>query len=158
MKRSGASSTVVAVLFIVGLLVGAGVGYYAESTTKTSSTTTITQTATGTGTTATVTSTVTGAAASSGLSGTIQIGVLSDLSDGLSSEGLRVQAYSQQAATDINTWLASTQWAGKVTFKADVVDYKGDLTTADTDLKSLASSGVVAVVVAVVETFVVDSA
>jgi len=146
LKRSGASSTVVAVLFIVGLLVGAGVGYYAESTTKTSSTTTITQTATGTATTATVTSTVTATGASSGLSGTIQIGVLSDLSDGLSSEGLRVQAYSQQAATDINTWLASTQWAGKVTFKADVVDYKGDLTTADTDLKSLASSGVVAVV------------
>jgi branched-chain amino acid transport system substrate-binding protein len=103
---------------------------------------TATKTTTVTATGAASTVTVTGAGGTSGLSGTIQIGVLSDLSDGLSSEGLRVQAYSQQATTDINTWLGTTQWAGKVTFKADVVDYKGDLTTADTDLKSLASSGV----------------
>jgi branched-chain amino acid transport system substrate-binding protein len=82
----------------------------------------------------------------SGLSGTVTIGVLSDLSDGLSSEGLRVQAYAQQAATDINSWLATTQWAGKVTFAVDVVDYGGSTTTASTDLSSFAASGVSAVV------------
>jgi len=76
----------------------------------------------------------------------VTIGVLSDLSDGLSSEGLRVQAYSQQAVTDINSWLATTAWSGKVTFKVDVVDYHGDPTTADTDLKALISSGIQVVV------------
>jgi len=128
LKRSGASTAVVAALFIVGLLIGA-VGVYAFTTTS-AKTTTVT----------------TGVSTSSGLSGTITIGVLSDLSDGLSSEGLRVQAYAGQAATDINAWLASTQWAGKVTFKVDTVDYAGSPTTADTELKSLAASGVAAVV------------
>jgi branched-chain amino acid transport system substrate-binding protein len=59
---------------------------------------------------------------------------------------MRVQAYSQQASKDINTWLATTQWSGKVTFAVDVVDYKLDPTVADTVLKSMASSGIVVVV------------
>lgn len=163
MKRSGASTTVVAGLFIVGLLIGAGVVYVlapsiSPSSTKTVSTT-FTTTASGTGVaaptscgatptggTAAQWTTTSESAPSTALSGTIKIGVLSDLSDGLSSEGLRVQAYTQKAVSDINTWLATTQWAGKVTFQADVVDYKGDATTAGTELNSLASSGVSVVV------------
>jgi branched-chain amino acid transport system substrate-binding protein len=72
----------------------------------------------------------------------VTIGVLSDLSDGLSSEGLRVQAYTQQAVNDVNAWVQNTTWAGKVNFKVDVVDYAGSPTTGDQDLKSLAASGV----------------
>lgn len=133
----------------MGLLIGAGAVYLAAPSFIAPSTSTVTMTGTAavstTTATTTATTTVTGTA-TSGLSGTVTIGVLSDLSDGLSSEGLRVQSYSQQAATDINAWLASTQWAGKVTFKVDVVDYAGSPTTADTELKSLAASGVAAVV------------
>jgi len=84
--------------------------------------------------------------APTGLSGTITIGVLTDLSASLSSTGMRVQAYSQQAVKDINAWIATTQWAGKVTFAVDVVDYKLDPTAADTALKSMAASGIVVVV------------
>lgn len=148
----------------MGLLIGAGVVYIAAPSIVSASTTTTTQVSTTTITTgggvaapASCGATPTGGASlpwttqsytpsGSGLSGTVTIGVLSDLSDGLSSEGLRVQAYAQQAVKDINTWLATTQWAGKVTFAVNVVDYKGDATTADQDLISLSSSGVAAVV------------
>lgn len=148
MKLKGASTTVVVVIFIVALLVGAGIGYVAKPATTTTSTatTTVTTASSGVPSTVTVTSTSTATGPSSGLSGTIDIGVLSDLSDGLSSEGLRVQAYATQAATDVNTWIGTTQWAGKVTFKTVVSDYKGDPTTADTELKSMAASGIQAVV------------
>lgn len=149
--RSGASTAIVAVLFIVGIIIGAG-AIYASGVSSSTKTTTATQvqttTVAGTGATVTQTQTqtVTATGASSGLSGTITIGVLSDLSDGLSSEGLRVQAYTEQAATDINSWLATTQWAGKVTFKVDVVDYAGSTTTAVTELTALQQAGAVAVV------------
>ena len=134
MKRKGASSTItIVVLFIVGLLIGAAGTYAVISSSGKTTTTTITNTTTVSG---------------SGQAplGTVTIGVLSDLSDGLSSEGLRVQAYAQQAVTDINAWTQNTSWAGKVTFKVDVVDYAGSPTTGDQDLKSLAASGVNVVV------------
>lgn len=115
----------------MGLLIGAGAVYVAAPSIVPPSTTTITSTATG---------------APTGLSGTVTIGVLSDLTSGLSSEGLRVQAYTAQAATDVNSWLASTQWAGKVTFKVSVVDYALDPTKADTELKAFAAQGVSVVV------------
>jgi len=128
------ASAMAGVAFIVGLLIGL-VGMYAAAPSI------ITPSAvTMSATTSAPTS------ATSGLSGTITIGVLTDLSASLSSTGMRVQAYSQQAAKDINAWLANTQWAGKVTFAVDVVDYKLDPTVADTVLKSMAASGIVVVV------------
>jgi branched-chain amino acid transport system substrate-binding protein len=126
-KRPGASTSVVAGLFIVALLIGAGIGYFVSPAVSST----------------TVTTTVTG---SSGLSGKITIGVLTELTGGLSSEGIRVQQYSDYAVSNINAWLANTQWAGKVTFATDVVDYAGVATQADTQLKSLAASGVSVVV------------
>ncbi len=154
----------VAALFIVGLLIGAA-GVYALSSSSSSHTTTVTgagATTTVTGpvstttvgagqtvtTTATSVSTATTTVTSAGSAnlGTVTIGVVTDLSDGLSSEGVRVQAYTEQAATDVNSWVATTSWAGKVTFKVDVVDYALSPTTADQDLKSLAASGVSVVV------------
>ncbi len=147
--RKGASTAIVAVLFIVGIIIGAGAIYASgvSSSTKTTTATSV-QTTTVAGSGATVTQTVTSTASgsSSGLTGTITIGVLSDLSDGLSSEGLRVQSYTEQAATDINTWLQTTQWAGKVTFKVDVIDYAGSTTTALTDLSSLQQAGAATIV------------
>jgi branched-chain amino acid transport system substrate-binding protein len=128
MQRTGASTTVVAVLFIVGLLIGAGAVYLVAPAKGSSST---------------VTATVT---TNAGLSGTITIGVLTELTGSLSSEGLRVQAYSSQAIKDINAWLANTQWGGKVTFQTSVVDYKGDPTTADQEVLAFATGGVAAVV------------
>ena len=136
-RKSGASTSMVAGLFIVGLLIGAGVMYIIAPSIISASTTTAA------GTTITQTTTAT---ASSGLSGTVTIGVLTELTGSLSSEGLRVQAYANQAVKDINTWLQSTQWAGKVTFATDVVDYAGSPTTADQEVKSFAASGVAAVV------------
>jgi len=127
MKRSGASTAIVAVLFIVGLIIGAGAVYVAAPSFISSATTTVTSTG-------------------PSLTGTINIGVLTELTGGLSSEGIRVQHYSAQAITDINNWLANTQWAGKVQFATTVVDYGGVASTADTQLLSLASSGVQVVV------------
>ena len=143
MKRAKASSTItVAALFIVGLLIGA-VAVYAVTSSSTKTTTT---TVGGVGSTSTVTSTTTATSTVAPTLGTITIGVLSDLSDGLSSEGLRVQAYSQQAAIDINAWLQNTSWAGKVTFNVKVVDYAGSTTTIVQDFNSLSASGVQVIV------------
>jgi branched-chain amino acid transport system substrate-binding protein len=139
MKRSGASTAIVAGLFIVGLIIGAGVVYVAAPSLVGQKTVTqggVTQTTTQTTTVGTT----------GGLSGTINIGVLTELTGGLSSEGIRVQHYSAQAITDINAWLANTQWAGKVTFATTVVDYGGTASTADTQLLSLAAGGVQVVV------------
>ena len=149
MKRARASSTTtVAALFIVGLLIGAVAVYAVTSgaSKTTTSTQTITSTVGGSGSTNTVTQTITATGSGSAPLGTITIGVLSDLSDGLSSEGLRVQAYAQQAAKDVNAWVANTSWAGKVTFKVNVVDYGGSTTTVVQDYNSLASSGVQVIV------------
>jgi len=129
------ASAMAGVAFIVGLLIGL-VGMYAAAPSIISPSSTMSATTMMSATTA----------APTGLSGTITIGVLTDLTDGLSATGLRVQAYSQQAVKDINAWLATTQWSGKVTFAVDVVDYKLDPTVADTVLKSMAASGIVVVV------------
>jgi len=126
------ASAMAGVAFIIGLLIGLVGMYAAAPSIITPSVTTMSASATAT--------------APSGLSGTITIGVLTDLSASLSSTGMRVQAYSQQATKDINAWLANTQWAGKVTFAVDVVDYKLDPTVADTVLKSMAASGIVVIV------------
>jgi len=122
----------------VGLLIGAGVVYLLAPSIVSPSTTTVS------GGTATVTSTVTGTGVPT--LGTVTIGVLTELTGSLSSEGLRVQAYSNQAVKDINAWIASTQWAGKVTFQTDVVDYAGSPTTADQEVKTFSANGVAAVV------------
>ena len=135
-KRSGASTSVVAGLFIVGLLIGAGVVYLLAPSIVSPSTTTAAA--------GTVTTTITGTGAPP--LGTVTIGVLTELTGSLASEGLRVQAYANQAVKDINAWLANTQWAGKVTFQTDVVDYAGSPTTADTEVKTFAADGVAAVV------------
>jgi len=122
---------VVAVLFIVGLIIGAGAvyGLVSSSTTTTTQTTTSVSTTTvaGSATTVTVggtttTVTATGAAcvtclgginntmlvgaaeAAGNLSGTFTIGDLQDLSDGLSGQGLDDQAVSNFAISDINAW------------------------------------------------------
>jgi len=163
LKRSGASTAMVAALFIVGLLIGA-VGVYAATSSSAKTTTVtgpgVTETSTvattetvGAGVTvtsvstatqvSTVTTTLQGTAPSLG---TVTIGVLTDLSDGLSSEGVRVQAYTEQAVSDVNAWVQNTSWAGKVTFKVDVEDYALNPTTADTELKSMAASGISVVV------------
>jgi len=128
----------------VGLLIGAGVVYLLAPSIVSPSTTTVSG--------GTATTTVTGAAVTTTVTtgvptlGTVTIGVLTELTGSLSSEGLRVQAYANQAVKDINAWIASTQWAGKVTFQTDVVDYAGSPTTADQEVKTFAASGVAAVV------------
>ena len=122
---------VVAVLFIVGLIIGAGAVYgLVSSSTSTTTTTSVstttvggaTSTVTVGGATTTITTTAQGAAcvtclgginntmllgaaeASGNLSGTFTIGDLQDLSDGLSGQGLDDQAVSNFAISDINAW------------------------------------------------------
>src|SRR5258708_3687518 len=128
--RKGVSSAIAAVLLIVGLVVGAGVGYASTSggkgTTVTSpgstvtasggggSTVTVTTTAAGSGG-ATATTTV-GGGGGGGLSGTVNIGVLDDLTDGLSGEGIKINYTAYQAVNDINAYLATTAYAGKLKF------------------------------------------
>jgi branched-chain amino acid transport system substrate-binding protein len=141
-KRTGASTSVVAGLFIVGLLIGAGVMYALAPSIVSASTTTVV----GTGATATTTVTTTVSGTGTPALGTVTIGVLTELTGSLSSEGLRVQAYANQAVKDINAWVANTQWAGKVTFQTDVVDYAGSPTTADQEVKTFSADGVAAVV------------
>jgi len=143
LKRSGASTAIVAALFVVGLIIGAA-GVYAFTSTSSKTTTITSGAATTTVTTPGGTVTLSGGGGAN--LGTVTIGVLTDLTSTLSSEGGRVQAYAEQAATDLNTWVATTQWAGKVTFKVSVVDYALNPTTADQELKAFAASGVSVVV------------
>lgn len=114
--------------------------------TSAGATVTNTVTAGGSTVTSTTTRTVTSGGSSGGLSGTINIGVMTDLSDGLTSEGLRVQAATQLAAQDINAWLQNTTWAGKVQFNVVVEDYALDNTKALNDLNSFQSQGISVVV------------
>ena len=76
------------------------------------------------------------------LSGAVTIGVMTDLSSTLSSIGQRIKFSTQQAVTDINAWLQTTQWAGKVTFKVDVEDYAQDNTKATNIVNAWNSEGV----------------
>jgi branched-chain amino acid transport system substrate-binding protein len=161
MRRHGITNVTVAALFILGLIIGAGVIYGLGISTSSPSTTTIT----GPGTTFTVggtaaTTTVTGAAcdtclaginetmllgavqAAGNLTGTFTIGNLQDLTDGLSGQGLDDQATSGFAIADINAWLQTTPLAGHVTFKQNLQDYKQDNTLATQILNNYLSSGI----------------
>ncbi len=143
-KRSAVSTIIAGVLLVVGLIVGAGAVYAITSTSA--STVTINTTVT-TGGTVTVTSSNTGTtSASGGLSGTVSIGVLDDLTDGLSGEGLKINYTVHQAVNDINAYLQNTSWAGKVNFNVVVEDYALDNGKATTDLATFKSDGITAVV------------
>jgi len=147
-ERSGTSSSIAAVLLIVGLIVGAGIGYALNSTSKTTtSTTTVTtggsggSTVTAPGTT--VTTTVSGSGGGGGLSGTVNIGVLTDLTDGLSGIGIKINFTSHQAVRDINAYLQNTSFAGKVNFNVVVEDYALDNQKAQSALATFKSDGIV---------------
>ena len=148
-KHSGVSTVIAAVLLIVGLVVGAGVGYAATSSSKTTTTQTQMQTTTvagSGGSTVTQATTVTQAGSGGGLSGTINIGVLDDLTDGLSGIGIKINFTAHQAAADINAYLQNTAYAGKLKFNVVVEDYALDNTKAQSDLATFRSDGIVAVV------------
>jgi branched-chain amino acid transport system substrate-binding protein len=151
-KRTAVSTIVAAVLLIVGLVVGAGVGYAVTSSGKVTQTSTITSTVQGPGG-STVTTTMpgttitqTGTSGGGGLSGTVNIGVLDDLTDGLSGEGIKINFTAHQAITDINAYLQNTPWAGKVNFNVVVEDYALDNTKAQQDLATFQSDGIVVTV------------
>lgn len=151
MKTRGVSGAATAGLFIVGLLIGVVISYalatsgvFGASTVTTTvtsgaSTTTVTAPAV----TSTVVSTVSGGPASLG---TVAIGVLTDLSDGLATEGVRVQAAAQLAVSDINAWVQNTSWAGRVTFTLSVQDYALNNQKALSELGTFASQGISVVV------------
>ncbi len=148
-RRTGVSTVVAAVLLIVGLVVGAGVGLAASSSKVTTSTQTTTITGSGSApATTTVTSpgttvTVSGSgSSSSGLSGIVTIGVLDDLTDGLSGEGLKINFTVHQAVNDINAYLQNTSWAGKVSFNVAVEDYALDNTKATNIMNTFKSDGI----------------
>jgi branched-chain amino acid transport system substrate-binding protein len=119
-KRVGISSVVAVVLFIVGLVVGVAVGIYGVAPAIRSS--------------------------SSSLSGTIKIGVMDDLTDGLSGEGIKINFTVHQAINDINAYLANTPYSGKVSFAVDVEDYALDNTKALNLMSTFKSEGVNVVV------------
>ncbi len=75
---------------------------------------------------------------------TLTIGLLTDLTDGLTSQGVRAKEASTLAVSDINSFLS----AGKCNLKFAVAvdDYQLDKTKALTDLQNLAASGVQVVV------------
>ena len=164
MKRKGVSSAIAAVLLVIGLVVGAGVGYAASSksggtvtSTVTGGMTTVTSPGSGGATVtttvsggggATVTTTVNGGGGGGGggLSGTISIGVLDDLTDGLSGEGVKINYTVYQAINDINAYINSTTFAGKVKFNAVVEDYALDNTKAQNAMNTFKSDGISAVV------------
>ena len=77
-----------------------------------------------------------------GLSGTVNIGVLDDLTDGLSGEGLKINYTVHQAVNDINAYLQNTSWAGKVNFNVVVEDYALDNTKATNDMATFKSDGI----------------
>ncbi len=167
-KRSGVSTAIAAVLLIIGLIVGAGVGYAATTSGKVTTTTTVagsgfTTTVAGSGVTTTVTApgttvtapgttvtapgtTVTQGGSSGGLSGTINIGVLDDLTDGLSGIGISINYTVHQAANDINAYLQNTAFAGKVHFNVVVEDYALDNAKATNDMATFVSDGIVVTV------------
>jgi branched-chain amino acid transport system substrate-binding protein len=161
LKKRGASTATVGALFIVGLLIGAGVVYLAAPSLISASTTTVTAqgaTVTASGGTTTVTAaggtvtitgpatTVTQTAAASGLcnGGTVTIGALNDLSGGLSAQGAGDLAAEQLAIQDVNSYV---QGAGcSVTFALNNNDYKLDNPTALSQLQAMAAAGVQVVV------------
>jgi branched-chain amino acid transport system substrate-binding protein len=165
MKRSGAATSTVIGLFIVGLLIGAGALYVSGvSSSTTTTTSTLVSTVTGGATTvtsvSTVTKTATGAAcpscigginntmligaaqAAGNVTGTFTIGDLQDLSDGLSGQGADDVATANFALTNINAWIQTTSLAGKVTFQQSLQDYKEDNTLTSTIMNSFYTQGI----------------
>jgi len=126
LRRKAASSATAAALLVVGLLVGAGLTYAVTSSSKS---------------TATSTTTVSGG----GLSGTITIGDLTDLSGALSAIGTQQKTAVDLAVTDINAYLAQ---AGMTNVKFAAQDDDTGLVpaTALSDLQSMYASGVQVVV------------
>jgi branched-chain amino acid transport system substrate-binding protein len=75
---------------------------------------------------------------------TLTIGMLTDKTDGLSSQGVRAAYAAQQAVVDINTYLSN---AGcNLKFTVSISDYQLDAAIALTDLQNFASAGVQVVV------------
>jgi len=95
--------------------------------------------------TTTTTTTVTGTGAASGLSGTITIGDLTDLSGALSAIGTQQKTAVDLAVADINTYLAQASMTN-VKFAANDQDTGLVPAKALTDLQSLSASGVQVVV------------
>ncbi len=121
-KLSAVSTVIAAVLLVVGLIVGAAIGYAA---------TTVSTTPTGTTNT---------------LKGTVNIGVLDDLTDGLSGEGLKINYTVHQAVNDINSYVQTTSYAGKVTFNVLVENYALVNAQAEADMNTFKSDGISVVV------------
>ncbi len=121
-ERSGVSTTIATVLLVVGLVVGAGIGYAVTSISTTTNTT------------------------SGGLPATVSIGVLDDLTDGLSGEGIKINFTVHQAITDINNYIAGTSYAGKVKFNVVVENYALDNTQAQNAMNTFKSDGISVVV------------
>ncbi len=133
-------------MLVVGLIVGAGITY-ALSSSSMASTVTSTSTSTttvGAGATATVTNTVT-ASGSGGLTGTITIGDLTDLSGQLQAIGSQQKIAVGLAITDINNYLLAE---GVTSYKfATITEDTGlNPATALTDLQTLSADGVQVVV------------
>jgi branched-chain amino acid transport system substrate-binding protein len=118
LNRRGVSTMIAVVLLVVGLVIGTGIGYAA--TYKSTSTT-------------------------SSLSGTINIGVLADMSDGLASEGIKINYTAHQAVNQINAYLASTAYKN-VKFNVIVEDYGLVDSKADSAMSTFKSDGVTVVV------------
>ena len=166
-KTYGVSTVVAAVLLIIGLIVGAA-GAYAFTSSSKGTTTTVTNTVAGStvtvgGSTVTVgsggappvtttvtapgtTVTVGGTGGGGGLSGTVNIGVLDDLTDGLSGEGIKINYTARLAVNDINNYLQTTAFAGKLKFNVVVEDYALDNTKAQSAMATFKSDGISVVV------------
>jgi branched-chain amino acid transport system substrate-binding protein len=153
MKRKAASSGLAIALLVVGLLVGAGLTYAVTSSSSASTSTSTVTSTVGAGATVTSTATVVststvtvgGSTGSSGLSGTVTIGDLTDLSGQLSAIGTQQKVSINLAITDINNYLAATGQTN-VKFAAAHEDTGLNPATALTDLQTLASDGVQVVV------------
>ena len=91
-----------------------------------------------------MTNTVTGSGGSA-LSGTVNIGVLTDLSGPLSGIGLPIKIAVGLAVNDVNTYLQNTGYTN-LKFAAIYEDTGSSPATALTDLQTLSSDGVQAVV------------
>jgi branched-chain amino acid transport system substrate-binding protein len=83
---------------------------------------------------------------------TLTIGLLTDLTDGLSAQGVRAKEAANIAVNDINSYLANGQGAASsvtpcnLKFAVSVSDYALDSSKALTDLQAFAASGVQVVV------------
>lgn len=71
---------------------------------------------------------------------------MTDFTDGLSSVGIRINASTHQATTDINNWLQTTSLAGKVTFHVVALDYAVDALKAMADMNTFKAQGINVVV------------